>query len=900
MWRRYLRFWRSQVDADVDDELRFHFETRVEDLLRSGLSADAARAQALAEFGDVRATRAGLAAIDRRVEARRARHLWWDAARQDLRFVLRQLRRSPGTTLTLTLTIALGIGAAVSMYGVMRLLLVAPPPHVAEPERLVRLFRAYTPIVGQPGRVTDRWAYPDYRDFAQHSTALAAVTAVRELDVVVGSGAQARRVRGAAVSAGFATTLGVRPALGRFFTGDEADPVSGARRIVLGHAFWRRAYDGDPAVVGRSLRVKGQPYEIIGVAPRGFRGVGLSDIDVWLPLFVVDDGEASPSRWYRFGGSGVIAIIGRLRAMATAAKAGAEATQLVRAALDERFRSRPGRPVPIVTVTAGSIVGAVDSGMQMMPEARVSVWLVAVGVVLLLVACANVAGLLLLRALRRRRELAVRAALGQSRARLVWQLLLESAVVAMAGGVAALGVVVFGGGWLHRLMLPAMAWEPASAIDGPMATATLIAVLATAAIAGLAPLLHARHDPIAGLREGPQHGTARRSVLHTSLLLSQAALSVVLLVGAGLFARSLHALRDTHLGLDPDRVLAVTMDFSGTGRTTREILPIYERALERVRTLPGVQQAALAVSIPLRSARGAGLYLPGHDSVLTLPGQGSPLDNYVSPGFFATTGTRIVAGRDFTPAERTSTTVVIVNETMARYYWPGRSAIGQCVQRAPGGPCGAVVGVVEDARLFNMVHEERSLFFYRPLDPADPDDRALLVRVAPTAVAPMQITIRRALQEIEPDLEYADISTLQSTLDPQMRPWRLGASVFGAFALLAVVLAAVGLFAAVAFAVTQRTKEIGVRLAIGARSSTILRLVVWDGVMIGLGGAALGSVVAFVTSRFLRSLLYGVSPHDVTVFAAVAVGMPAVAVVASLVPAWRAMRIDPVIALRAD
>jgi predicted permease len=893
-WRA-LRFWRRDIDRDIDEELRFHMESRVEALVTAGLSPESAARQALEEFGDLAETRARLRHTDRQRDARLARHLWMSAALQDVRFALRVLRRRPGVTAVVTTTMAIGIGAAVSMFGVMRNLLLAPPPHVVAPERVVRLYATYPPTGADPGGTSDRWSYPDLESFDAASTTVSSIGGYTDGNVVVGSGPSARQVRAGIVTGAFWSTLGTRPLHGRFFTAEEAHPVSGARLVVVGHAFWLRQFNGDPAVVGRPLTVKGLPYEIVGVAPRGFRGVAFGDMEIWLPAYVLDDGEVEPRRRDRSS------LVGRLQANASTAQANDELTRIFNAALEDRYGRRPGRDYPRdVRVEAGSIRGAVDASRHWTPEARVSLWLFGVGLTLLSVASINVASLLLLRSIGRRTEIAVRTALGQSRSRLGAQLLVEGLVLSLLGGVGALAMVSLVGGWVQRLLLPALAWEGAMAVDLPMAAATAVAVLGTSLVAGLAPLSATRLDPVAALREGAIRPSTRRSILHSSLLVSQVALSLVLLVGAGLFLTSLRAVRDQDLGIDTERVLAVRLDMTGTGYSSAEVNAIYERGLDQVRALPSIQSAALAVSVPFRNARAAGFYLPGRDSMVMNPDGSAPFGNYVTPDYFATTGTRLVAGRAFREDERTRADVVIVNETMARRYWPGQNALGQCVQREPAAACGTVVGVAEDTRLFSVAGEPARMFFFRPLDPADADERALLVRVDPRRSAQAQAELRRSLLALQSGTHYIDIRSLQAALDPQYRPWRLGATVFSAFATLSLVLAVVGLFGSVAFAASQRSREIGVRLAVGARPRDVVRMVVADGLKIGTAGVAIGLGTAVLVGGPMRNLLFQVSPRDPFVLATASVTMLAVVFAASLVPALRASRLNPIASLRPD
>jgi len=427
-----------------------------------------------------------------------------------------------------------------------------------------------------------------------------------------------------------------------------------------------------------------------------------------------------------------------------------------------------------------------------------------------------------------------------------------------------------------------------------------VCTIGTALVAGLIPLLQIRGTITAGLRAGAQYGSARRSWMHRGLLVAQTALSVVLLVGAGLFLRSLHRISSLDLGMDVRNVLAVNVDFTATGRSGRDRIVFFERALERVRALPGVQAASVSIQAPLKGARGGSFRLPGAERMVAAPSGAVPFGNDVSDGFFEATGMRIVRGRGFTSADRTGPPVIVVNEALATLAWAGQSPIGECVYAdSPKDACTTVVGVVANARTFFLREEDRP-WLYSPLAFDDVDTRVLLVRVPAGRSDRMTGTVRRAVQELEPDVPYVDVSVLGDVLDPQMRPWRLGATLFTAFGVLAALLAALGLYAAVAYAVTQRTREIGVRLAIGARAASVVRLIVGDGLRIAVVGVALGVGMALVGSRWLADLLFETSPRDPMVVAVVAGGLIVLAVLASLAPAQRAAGVNPAVALRME
>jgi predicted permease len=896
MWRRYLRFWRSDVERDVDDELRFHFESRVADLRARGMTAEEAQRQAAEEFGDEVAVRASLGAIGRRMQRRESRLQWWDAVRTDLRYTMRGLATNSMFTVAIVLTLAVGIGAATTMYDVMRRLLIQAPPGVVASQDVRRLFFMYE-SPGHPREASSSFSYGYLERVRVDAHTVTAAAYMPGKDVVVGEGSDAAQARATLVSAGFWRTLGVRPMLGRFISDDEAHPEHGRRVVVLGHGYWERRFGGDSMLVGRTITVQGNPYEVIGVAPRGFRGVDLTRSDIWLPLFAYGDGGRH-LRWWE--GSYNLSFVVRLLPGRTQAQAAQELTSLRLIADGEqarRFSDGFASRVKRMPVLLSGVTGALGYDAKRLPEATVSLWLVGVALILLGIALANVASLLLLRALRRQREIAVRLALGMTRRRLAALLLTESAVLAILGAGASVVVAVAGGQWVQQLMLSQMATERAGP-DWPMFGFAAALTALTALVTGLAPMLQARGDQVTRVNDGSQHGSARRSPLHVSLLLAQTALAVMLLVGAGLFVRSLHRLETLDLGLNTRDVRTVEVHFEGTGRPGREITAFYEAALERVRELPGVERASLAIEAPLQDGRGAAIRFRGAEDWFR-PEQGL-LVNEVTDGFFETTEMRIVQGRAITATDRTGTPVAVVNQALARVGWPGRSPIGDCIYTSfAKDVCVEVVGVVANARSFSIREAEQMLWFYRPLAPNDIDSRVLLVRTRP-GVSDVDAALQHTLRDIDPALPYIDVRPLGDVLDPQLRPWRLGATLFTAFGVLAMLLALLGLYAAVAYAVTQRTREIGVRMAVGATAGNVVRLILGDGVRIAVTGIVTGLALALIGGPFIADLLFDVSPRDPAVLASVGGGVLLAAMLASLLPARRAARVDPVTALRVE
>jgi predicted permease len=898
-WRRYLRFWRPDVGGDIDDELRFHFESRAADLRALGVPADEVSRRIAEEFGDERATRERLLEIGHRRETKRARMLWWDAAWSDLRYALRGLRTNALLTVTIIATLAIGIGATAAMYGVMRRLLLALPPHVAQPEALGKVYFRATPKDDAP-YVLDRFSYPFYEQLHGRMRTLSGVGAYLNEGVVVGSGRDAQAVRSTMTSAGFWRTLGVAPVAGRLIADDESHPAHGARVVVLSHAFWQLRYAGDHGAVGQTLLVNGRPYRIVGVTPRGFRGVELYPTDVWLPLFAYEDGSGEAVTWHTDTDTRWLSYVVRLGPGVTRAQAEADASAQFRAHADDIARSAQPESFDPTNIHLPALTGGLDDRMTRRPEATVSVWLVGVAGLLLAIASANVAGLLLLRALRRRREIAVRLALGMSRRRLAALLFIESGLLAALGAAASILVVVWGRAWVDRVMLSSLSGERPG-FDWPMLGIAAACTVSTAIVTGLVPLLQIRGTITAGLREGGQYGSARRSWMHRGLLVGQTALSTVLLVGAGLFLSSLHRISSLDLGMDVQNVLAVSVDFTGTDRPVRDQMAFFERALDRVRALPGAQAASVAMQAPLRGARAGSFKLPGAAKPVFDRSGAAPWMNFVSDGFFDATGMRIVRGRGFTSSDRTGPPVMIVNEGLAALAWPGQSGIGECVfaDEGPKNVCTTVVGIVANARSFRLV-EENHPWLYLPLAPDEGDRRVLLVRVAPGDADRMTGTVRRAVQELESNVPYVGVSVLGDMLNPDMRPWRMGATLFTAFGILAAMLAALGLYSAVAYAVTQRTREIGVRMAVGAVAGDVMRLIVADGLRIAIVGVTLGLIIAVSASGRLRDLLFETSPRDPIVLAIVGGGLIALAVLASLAPARRASGVNPATALRGD
>jgi len=809
---------------------------------------------------------------------------------QDLRFATRSLARSPGLTIAAVLTLGLGIGANSAMFGVVDRLFFRPPAHLVDPDRVVRV--NVTKTAPPYGTFTYSLAdFPRYAELKDHTRTLSAVAGYAGTSYSLGRGQEARRVLGEEVSASFFSLLGVHPERGRFFTDDE-DRKGGPHLTVLSHEYWHTQYADDPGVLGKTLQLGANLYTVIGVAPEGFSGVDLEQPDLWVPLSV-----AGPeSRWpmvLECDGCSWMSTIARLAPNATPTEAASEATAL--------YRSHVGRDANKADSTAVVSMNSVHQALGPNADnaAKLSLWLVAVCGAVLLIACANVANLLLARALQRRREIAVRVALGAGRLRLIRQLYAESALLATLGLGAALLVTLWAGPLLRAALIPDAA--PGNPLELRVFLFSAAVAFGTALLAGLAPALHAGvPDLSTALKSGVREGGIARSATRTGLLVGQIALTFVLLTGAGLFITSLHRVLGLRLGFDPEHLVVTTVNLETLGYKRAEINASYERMRERVLRIPSVAGASLSIGTPFQTSWAMSIKVPGRDSIPQVK-TGGPYVSAVTPDYFRTMGSAIRRGRAFTDGDVAgAANAVIVNESMARLIWPGDDPVGKTMKLGSDPAPFTVVGVVEDARRESVI-DELVIQLFVPLAQSDSllsdGVSSLIVRTAGPA-APLVGAVRREIQASSPDLPYPNIDPMPQLFADQLRPWRLGSSLFTLFGALGVLLAAIGLYGVLSYGVSQRTQELGIRIALGAGRRRVLGLVLRQGVQLTLAAVALGVVGALATGRAIASLLYGVSPHNPLVLLTVATILTCIALLASYLPARRATRVDPMVALR--
>ncbi|HEY4216129.1 MAG TPA: ADOP family duplicated permease [Gemmatimonadaceae bacterium] len=899
--RRFFRVERdgAGIQRAVDDELQFHFDMTVRDLMAKGMNADDARREARRRFGDVDVTRSRLSAIDRSVVGRERRAAWWSAFAQDFRYAVRSLRLQPGFAIAVILTLGLGIGANATMFQTVDRLLFRPPAYLATPDRVGRLYLT-TSYRGQEFN-NSYTGYRPYLDLRENTTSFDAMTPFYASELAVGTGDATREMKIGFGDADFWKMFDIKPVIGRFYTPAEADPQTTAHVVVLSYGFWQTQYGGHQDVLGRQLDIGPAKYTIIGVAPESFSGFSPDPVVAFLSVAGEYGARQTNLKdpWYATYHMQWLEVFARRKPGVSAAQATADLTRAFQISYRKHLADSKGM-TPFELARPHAAVGPVlrDRGPNGSTVSKVVVWLMGVAVIVLLIACANVANLLVARALRRRREIAVRIALGVSRARLLTQLTTESMLLAVLAGVAALVIAQAGNGAMMRMLLDQKDGTTSAITDGRLLIVVALLAAAAGLLTGIAPILQtSRGDITSALKSGAREGTVYRSKLRISLLIAQAALSVVLLVGAGLFLQSLANVERIRLGYDVDKLLWVDSNMRGLKTDSATKIALSHQLLAQAKAIPGVQNAALALTVPFWSTWDLGLYVAGIDSVGKL---GDFTLQAASPEVFSTVGTRILRGRAFTDDDNTehAPRVMVVGESMAKTLWPGQDAIGKCVRmNADTMPCHTVIGVAEDIR--DGTIDSVALHYYIPIVEYRTSGVGLFVRTRGSPVEQAE-TVRRMLQKLMPGASYVTVTPMSTIIAPTMRSWKIGATLFTIFGALALVLATIGLYSVIAYNVAQRTHEMGVRVALGAQARDIIGLIVREGLGVVLPGVALGAVIALFAGRWIAPLLFHVSPKDPPVLISVIVALIAVAIAASWMPARRAARVDPNTALRSE
>jgi len=828
-----------------------------------------------------------------------------------VRSALRAMRRAPLFTIVAVLCLGTGIGVVTTMGEVLDLLLFRPPPHVRAPEQIVELHYDFV-VPGVPARPNAPGAlrlggrYADFLTLRDSVQLFGSVAGYHSDRLSFGRGVEARPVEAAFVTGTYFQMLGVRPALGRFIGADEVDAAQGESPAVISYALWHTRFGADPAVLGRRIPVGRNTYTVVGVAPEGFRGIArLDPRDVWLPVgaaereYFPDGGvKLAASEW-------PLSIVGRMRPDVSHAVVESRAAAMRQAAAAARFAQAMGAARAVATLTP--IVPGLSG--QRSQETSVALWLAGVATIVLLIACANVAGLFLVRAADRQREVAIRLALGATRAQLAQLFLIEGLVLAAAGGLLGIVLREWGGEAIRILFLPQLdAWY--GALDSRALALSMVVTVVTGIACGIAPAIHIRRSDIAAAAAGAARSARlRQPHVRAALLTGQVALATTLVAGAALFLSSWRNVRSIRLGFSAQHVLVGTMPLQAIGYTRAEQRSAFERMLDRLRVLPGVRSVSLASHLPFVSRLGNPIEIPGVDPDIIRHASHIPIGpelNVVSPDFFASTGTILAGGRLFDAGDRSGAEpVAIINEKMARAFWPGGNALGKCIAIQPWGPhegevpCSRIVGIVANTKT-ESIRGEPDLQMYASMAQSDevvPED--LIVRAEGDPGALIGV-MRQTMQDAAAGLPFADVKRWSDYLEPELRPWRLGAAMFTLFGSVALGLAAVGLYGVFSYATSRRTREFAVRSVLGARATDLIRMVLADGVRVAVVGLVLGVVLALGLGKVLAAMLEGVASANAILLGAALAVVVAVSLVAVAIPAWQAARVDAAVALRDD
>lgn len=806
---------------------------------------------------------------------------------QDLRYSLRMLIKKPGFTFVVVITLALGIGANATIFTWIKAVLLEPLPGIERPEELVEIWGATR------NNSALSTSHLDYLDFRDRNEVLSGLIPHQVLPLNLGRGGQPERVWGTIVSGNYFDVLGVKAAIGRTFLPEEDRTPNAHPVVVIGHGLWRRRFGADPNIVGRNISLNEHNFTIIGVAPREFGSTfaGIA-LDVWTPVMMKDH-VARPHFSLTDRASRWLMVMGRLKPGKTVAEARANFASLARQLEQAYPKTNEQLGVEVYSLTRSP-----NSNKRAM-QPVLAILMAAVAVVLL-IACANVANLLLGRAASRRREIAVRLAVGASRGRLVQQMLTESFVLASVGAAIGLAFAFWTARFLTSFLPPyGMTVSFDARPDAAVLGFTMALTVITAVLCGLAPTLQASTPDLTGALKD---GTAvlgrglRRVSLRQALVVLQVALSMVALVSAGLFVRSLRQASHADPGFDPKGVLLASFDPFLSGYNDNRGREFYRRLVERVSTVPGVQSASLARRLPLTRS-GIAFAAVTIDGYTPAPNEDVRL-NYetVGPKYFQTMRIPLVEGRDFDERDREGALgVVIVSETMAQRYWGGE-ALGRRLKL--GKDWLEIVGIAKDVKL-RRLDEPPQPFLYLPLLQ---DYRSNMILVARTSVDPETVThaMQAEVASIDPEMPMFDVKTLEEHIGITLFLQRMAATLLSIFGLLALSLAAMGMYGVLAYSVSQRTRELGIRMSVGAERLDIYRLILGQGFALSLVGLLGGLIATLAVTRLMGSLLYGVSATDPATFISVALLLIGVALLACFFPARRATRVDPMIALRVE
>ncbi|MGH9752320.1 MAG: ADOP family duplicated permease [Blastocatellia bacterium] len=865
---------KSEMEHELDEELRHHIEQQTEQNIRLGMNPEEARYAARKAFGGVEQAK------ERSRDARGVR--WLEELWQDLRYGARMLLKNPGFTLVAVITLALGIGANTAIFSVINRVLLRPLPY-REPERLTILSQK-TPQGQQVG-----FSIPDLFDFKEQNQSFTQCGGFYWEPINFGSERGTEQLLASYVTVDFFAALGEGPSRGRGFL--PADDYPGASQIaIISNRLWQERLGGDPGVVGSKVTLDGRLFEVIGVMPAGFHFY--ERIDLWLPIGLWPYSRERDNRWALFA-------VARLKPSVTIEAARAE-MDAIAGRLSRQYPQSNANRGAALSPLYDETVGAVRPSLRLL--------LAAVGFVLL-IACLNVANLLLARGAARNKEMAIRSALGAGRWRIARQLFTESLLLAILGGALGSLLAI----WLIDLTIalggadiPRLAEVGARSIDHRVLGFSILISLLAGLIAGLMPALRsAQPDLTAALKDGAHTlGGARGQRLRHALVVGEVALAIVLLIGAGLLIRSLMMLRGVNPGYNPKQTLTVVVSLPRANyRDDYDRARFAQRAMESLNALPGAQQAASSYPLPIYGmAWGMSYRVEGEAS----PSPGEALSCQtasISPGFFSTLHVPLLRGRDFSYADTSEASrTIIIDETLARRHWPDESPIGNRLTVTGDRPR-TVVGVVGSVRNWGLSQEPRAQIYIPHAQPLDTTSFVPYVYISlRTQVRPESLAaaVRGKIEEVDRDVAMSEIRTMDELLDQSVVQQRFAVFLMEIFAGLALVLAAIGVYGVMSYAVAQQTREIGIRMALGAERRDVLKLFLGQGLSLTLVGVAIGLAAAFGLTRLMKTLLFGVSATDPLTFALIAVLLTAVALLAVIVPARRATKVDPLAAFRSE
>ena len=890
MWRRYARMFGPDPSADVKDELQFHFEAKVDDLVERGWSRDAAQREAERQFGDFKPVRETGERLGKERERNIQRRDYWGSCAQDLRYGLRTLRKDRGFTIITVLILALGIAANTAVFSVVNTILLRPLPF-PKAQQLTWLSSGRQSIaagrdVGGLSGVT--YTVAAYEEFQRHNRSFQQVASYNPF---LGNGewtltgrGEPQAVAGLMVAENFFQTLGVQAELGRLLSKEECRK-GGPPALLMSHAFWIRQFAGDPAIVGQAVTLRQQAATvvgtIVGILPASFDfGSVFSPgvrIDIYLPARMDD---------IRTWGN-TLALVGRLKPGVSVAQAQAEADILF-----PQFKAaRKTEPWGDYTST---ITGLKDYVSGKLRRSLTVLWC-AVGLILLLV-CVNLSNLMLARAAARSKEFALRSALGAGRGRLLRQLLTESVVLSGAGAILGLGLAFAITTYLAHQGSIALPLLSSVRVDGAALSWTLLIAVAVTVLFGLAPGLNLSSGELRSALAGSGPGMTpgqKHERLRIAMVISEVALACVLLTGAGLLLRSLLRVLDVELGFQPSRAAVIKVDYDDGGNLERRGAVLQEM-LRNVESIPGVEAAGIADMLPLGRNRSWGLMAKGKANAKDSENLGA-LVRIVTPGYLKAMGMRLREGRDFTWQDTSkSEPVVILNQTASRRFWAGEDPLGRVASIS--GRDARVIGVISDVRAHSL-EASTDLEMYLPTTQFYPEGAELVVRtkLPPEALAS---SVMKKLRSLNPAQPAAEFRPLQQIVDRSVSPRRFFVLLVGSFAALGLILASLGIYGVISYSVTRQTQEIGVRMALGATAPQVRIGVIARAMRLAFVGIAVGTIGSLAASKWIESLLFETRPTDPQTFAGVVLLLGAVALVAGYIPARRASCIDPIIALR--